>query len=283
MNFNDVLRKIKRLKDFKEIAQEKIRLINFKTYLQNNQNLKNIHAGKRCFLVGNGPSINNQDLTLLKNEIAIVASSFFRHPQAKAVNPSYWIFADPYFWREPERYFIPAHRYALDKDISTKLFVPFSGYPYFNKFDMGPLIDLHYYHCDSSRDITNQNITNDIDFSLRIPQFAQNTMTVCLMLALYLGCNPIYFIGCDRDYWNITEEEYKTYSVRHFYEDPKQNTFGEHIEWNRWLVAKARTEYEYEQLKQYSNTRGIDIYNATPGGLFDSFPRVNYESLFLNE
>ncbi len=68
--------------------------------------------------------------------------------------------------------------------------------------------------------------------------------------------------------------------VKHFYEDPSHVKFVEHASWDTWLKAKERTEYEYEQLKQYAKRRGIDIYNATAGGFFEQFPRVNYESLF---
>ena len=269
----------------KDIPQEIKRIIihvknrnKVKHALNKNKMLKNIHGGRRCFLVGNGPSLNTQDISLLNNEISIVASSFFRHPQAKPANPSYWVFADPMFWIKPEKFFIPSFSYARDKNISTRLFVPSGGFDYFAGFDMGPLIDLHFYHYDHKRDIT-----KPIDFSQGIPPYGQNTMTVCLMLALYLGCNPIYFIGCDRDYWNMTKEEYETYTVRHFYEDPSQNKCIEHGSWEVFLKGKERTEYEYEQLKRYAKLRGINIYNATAGGLFDQFPRVNYESLFLSD
>ncbi len=275
MILHKIFGNVKKIKRFKEIYDEKLQWEKINKYLQKNKYLKDIHSGKRCFLIGNGPSLNTQDITLLKNEINIVATSFFRHPQAKQVNPLYWVFADPYFWIEPERYFVPAFKYALEKQISTKLFVPTGGFNYFVNFNRGPLIDLHFYHYDISCDIT-----KPIDFSQGIPQFGQNTMTVCLMLALYLGCNPIYFIGCDRDYWSITESELATYKARHFYEDPNQNTCGEHVTWDIWLAAKARTAYEYEQLKRYADLRRINIYNATPGGLFDDFPRIRYESLF---
>lgn len=278
MNLKDILQKIQRLKNVKDALRKIQHLKNVKDALRKNERLKNIHAGRRCFLVGNGPSLNTQDITLLKNEIAIVATSFFRHPQAKQANPSYWVFADPSFWIKPEQYFVPAFRYALEKDISTKLFVPSGGFHFFANFIRSPLIDLNFYRYDSSRDIT-----KPIDFSQGIPQYGQNVMTVCLMLALYLGCNPIYFIGCDRDYWNMTKEDYETYSVRHFYEEPNPSKCSEHMPWEEWLAAKARTDYEYEQLKRYANIRGIKIYNATPGGHFDQFPRVNYESLFISE
>jgi hypothetical protein len=251
--------------------------MNLEDILRKNDRLKNSHAGKRCFLVGNGPSLKNQDITLLKDEVTIVASSFFRHEHAKTVNPLYWVFADPFFWKDPERFFIPTFNYALEKAVNTKLFVPSGGFEYFAKVNRGPLIDLHFYHYDFSKDIT-----KPIDFSQGIPPYGQNTMTVCLMLALYLGCNPIYFIGCDRDYWNMTEKEYETYSVQHFYDEPDKNMCSYFMPWKQWLSAKARTEWEYEQLKLYAAERGFFIYNATTGGLFNQFGRVQYEQLFVS-
>ena len=44
--------------------------------LKNNKKFKNIHEGKRCFIIANGPSIKTQDLRLLKNEICF--SSFIK-------------------------------------------------------------------------------------------------------------------------------------------------------------------------------------------------------------
>jgi hypothetical protein len=251
--------------------------MNLDDVLQKNKHLKNIHAGRRCFLIGNGPSLNAQDIKPLKDEVTIVATSFFRHPDAKAINPSYWVFADPQFWKNPEQYFIPTFNQALSKDISTRLFVPTWGVNYFTKVNRGPLIDLHFYHYDHSLDIN-----TSINFSAGIPQYGQNVMHVCLMLALYLGCNPIYFIGCDRDYWNMTKEEYDTFFIEHFYEESgNNNKCLEHMPWEQWLQCKARTEWESVQLKQYASLRGFDIYNATDGGYFETFPRVQYESLFI--
>jgi hypothetical protein len=245
--------------------------------LKKNRHLKNIHSGRRCFLVGNGPSIKTQDITRLKDEVAIVATSFFRHPDAKAINPSYWVFADPQYWKNPEQYFTSTFNQALSKDISTRLFIPLGGFHYFTEMDRGPLIDLHFFHYDRSRDLN-----TPIDFCAGIPLYGQNVMHVCLMLAFYLGCNPIYFIGCDRDYWNMTREEYDTFFIEHFYEESgNNNKCLEHMPWELWLRCKERTERESVQLKTYATLRGFDVYNATAGGYFDTFPRAQYESLFV--
>lgn len=251
-------------------------MITLEDFLRKNAPLKNMFAGRRCFLVGNGPSLATTDITRLKDEVAIVASSFFRHPDSKTVNPQFWVFADPYFWQRPEQYFIPALQSAVDKGVCTRLFAPSGGLSYFASTHLGPLVDFHSYHYGDRWDIN-----SPIDFSHAIPPFGQNTMTVCLMLAIHLGCNPIYFIGCDRDYWNMTKEEYKTYAVRHFYHEEKpQSTCNEYMPWEEWLKARTRTDWEYEQLKQYAALWGFSIYNATPGGLFESYPRVDYQSLF---
>ena len=106
--------------------------------------LKNMFAGRRCFLIGNGPSLKTQDITLLKNEVTVVASSFFRHPDAKVVNPPFWVFADPYFWTKPDTYFIPAFKYALEKGVTTRLFAPSGGSALLRQYQPGAAHRLPY-------------------------------------------------------------------------------------------------------------------------------------------
>jgi len=244
--------------------------------LAKNRLLKNIQAGKRCFIIGNGPSIKTHDITPLKEEVTIVVSSFFRHDDAKTINPNYWVMADPYIWVKPEEYFLPSFRFAYDKGITTKLFIPTGGFPFFSSFHSGPFIDIHFFHYDHSK-----TIDTLIDFSVGIPPYGQNVVIVSLMLALYLGCNPIYFIGCDHDFMNFTEEEYENNVVDHFYSNPNQNKCSEHLTWQQWSAAMSRMRFEYEQLKSYASLWGFHVFNATKGGSLDIFPRIGYETLLL--
>ena len=41
--------------------------------------LKNSEKGKRCFIIGTGSSIKEQNLTLLKDEIVIGVGGLFMH------------------------------------------------------------------------------------------------------------------------------------------------------------------------------------------------------------
>ena len=49
--------------------------------LAKNKELKNKYKGKRCFLIGGGPSVKNIDLSRLKDEFTFVMGEFDNNPQ----------------------------------------------------------------------------------------------------------------------------------------------------------------------------------------------------------
>lgn len=249
--------------------------MNLEDVLQKNAPLRNIHAGKRCFVIGNGPSINSMDLKLLEGEINIVVTSFFRHPDAKIVKPNYWVIADPSFWRKPEEHFLPVLDYAVTTALHTKLFVPSGGFEYFANIHMGPLIDPHFYHFEGSK-----NSSTIIDFTQGIPQNGNNVIMISLMLAYYMGCNPIYLVGCDHDFLKTTKEEYESKDIEHFYPSSKPNLPSEVMPWDEWHNAMKLIDLQYNQLKLYASLWGFNVFNATKGGCLDVFPRIEYETLF---
>ena len=49
-------------------------------FKRSKEQLKSLHnkfAGKRCFIVGNGPSLNKLDLNLLKDEFSFAVNSIY--------------------------------------------------------------------------------------------------------------------------------------------------------------------------------------------------------------
>ncbi|HYA86314.1 MAG TPA: 6-hydroxymethylpterin diphosphokinase MptE-like protein [Nitrospirota bacterium] len=247
----------------------------FENILRKNKGLRNAHAGKRCFIIGNGPSLNVQDLTLLENEISIAVNLFFSHPKANKVAPPYWVMADPLYWENPDVWFYPAFNAAIKAECCTKLLVPTGGIPFFLSINTGPLIDLHFFKFDATKDHT-----SIIDFTQGIPPYGQNVVIVCLMLAFYLGCNPIYFIGCDYDFARMSKEEYLKNKFNHFYGEDIVPTDHQYMAWEQWKRCIARMDYEYEQLNKYAAMWGFNVFNATKGGFLETFPRVVYEDLF---
>jgi len=54
--------------------------------VSNNRRLHLKHKGReRCFVIGNGPSIRDMDLSILADEVTIGANSFYKHKDAEAV------------------------------------------------------------------------------------------------------------------------------------------------------------------------------------------------------
>ena len=64
------------------------------SFLTKNESLKNIHSGKRIFILGNAPSLLDFDIKKLKNEIVIMVNRAFNHPDYEIVKPKYHIFVD---------------------------------------------------------------------------------------------------------------------------------------------------------------------------------------------
>ena len=68
-----------------------------KTILDKNIIFENKHKGKRAFVIVNGPSLKNQNLNLLKDEITFVVSAFYKHDVINIWQPTYYSILDKAF------------------------------------------------------------------------------------------------------------------------------------------------------------------------------------------
>src|SRR2546427_473031 len=59
-----------------------------------NSILAGTKTGKTCFIIGNGPSLKNQDLKLLADKETFVVNSFWLHPEYKYIRPKYYVVID---------------------------------------------------------------------------------------------------------------------------------------------------------------------------------------------
>lgn len=240
-----------------------------------NRALRNVHAGKRCFILATGPSLNAQDLTPLKGEITIAVNSFFQHPLFTELAPAYYVIADPDFWRKPEISLFPTLQ-AINEAAPTKFFAPVSGIEVLRTINFGLMADPHFYQYG-----TEPSPILDIDLSQPVPPFGQNVVTVAIMLALHLGCAEIFLLGCDHTWWGWSRADYDAQKHRHFYPEPSHaRTIQQDLGFDELQATIVRQTYEYQQVLDYARSKGHSIYNATAGGCLESFPRITYESLF---
>lgn len=229
------------------------------------------YAGrKRCFIIGNGPSLSRTDLEKLKDEVTFATNGFFLKAADLSWTPTFYVVEDHLVAedrsediRKLESWtkLFPANlAYVLEPDENTTF------------FDHRP----------------RPSFPHGFDFSFEADKqtYAGGTVVyTCLQLAAYFGFTEIYLVGVDADYnipddvtvsgdGRVKELDMESDDTNHFHPD----YFGKGKRWHQPNVDVMLGAYE-EARKQCS-ARGIVISNATFGGKLDVFPRVAYESVF---
>ena len=77
-------------------------ILRFREYglVKTNIKYKNIHNGKRCFIIGNGPSLKTVDLEKLKDEITFTVNQSPRMKDFPKIHTNYHIWTDERFFNE---------------------------------------------------------------------------------------------------------------------------------------------------------------------------------------
>jgi hypothetical protein len=245
-----------------------------KALLARNEVFRNRHLGKRCFVIGNGPSLGSQDLSPLANEITLVMSGFWKHPMVARWQPTYYFFADPLFFdgSEPMRKFFADLRSHIH---STTFFVPLSAKKVVEELALLPLEQTFFVFFQAS---LKDRLAGRPDFTTSVPG-VQSVSQMAIMVAMYFGCSPIYLLGLDHDWLAQRGMD------RHFYEGktieghPVAHGDLDRFSYKSDLVAVLDLWNGYENIQSVAASRGVNIVNATCGGFLDVFPRVEYATL----
>jgi len=234
--------------------------------------LKDKFKGRRCFILACGPSIKNQDLFLIAEDISIAINNFYFHKDIQRINPNFWICADPKYFNTHKDEDLPIISAIEEKEIVTNFFFPMVAYQNIHIKSQN-FCTINYFKFDHSK-----TKMDNIDFSHGIPPYAQNSVCVAIMLAFYLGCSPIYLLGCDHTWWGWQKKEYAGVQMPHFYNlsDPT----SKNLSFDRLKSTILVQKYQYLVLNKYAQNGGYEIYNATGGGYLDVFQRKNFEELF---
>jgi len=255
----------------------KIKAFNFlksKKIISKNSELKNIHLGERCFIIGNGPSINKQDIKLLKNEFTFVVNEFHFHKDFKIIRPTYYCIIDEYYFKEENIRTLRAIENAVINSPDTTFFFPafFKGFIEKNKLFKN---NRKYYLAFKGSILkTYPSVFLDISKPISGGNFVAFT---CLFIAKYMGFKKIYLIGFDHD-WQIVDGKDLGY---HFYdqEGTTQSVPPEKL----YYLKNPSLRERYLIIKDLFSKDGVEIFNATEGGYLDVFERVRYEDIFLKK
>jgi tetratricopeptide (TPR) repeat protein len=185
------------------------------------------------------------------------------------------------YWQQPEAHLVPILNEIWTQGISTNLFMPTGAAALLAQIRFGLTVHPYFFQYEAAK-----QPLPDIDFSEPVPPFGQNVVVTALMLALHLGCNPIYLVGCDQDFFRWTSPEaYYESKFEHFYDQSQEVRPMGDYQWTYEEVSRdvRNLRYQYEKLLEYAKIKGVEVFNATKGGYLEIFPRVTFESLFDRE
>jgi hypothetical protein len=238
-----------------------------------NVDLRNKYVGRRCFVIGNGPSLAGQDLSLIRDDVTIVMNAFHRHPildtgwrpTAHCMVEPVEAYADPLVFellREATR--IPAEFHVFPLGVRPLL-------------TQHRLLPEEKIRVVSFRGNWADHPTSRLpDLAAAVP-FVNNTAHLAIVLAMHLGCSPIYLLGFDHDWLSYRG------MARHFSQPHERETkVGGLWDLRRFpylelMESTVLIWKTYIRLGEIASAHGIEIFNATDGGFLDVFERVRYE------
>jgi len=248
--------------------------------LRENIKYKNIHKGKRCFILGSGHSILKQDLTKLRDEIVITQNHFHAHPDINLIQPRYHcvvpMYQPPEYNNDWIRWFESMEERLPDH---TTFFIGLNSKKLVEKNEL--FVNRRSYISHGLKPMFMRRGVVDITRTIMgIP----TVLSQCLTVALYMGFDEIYLLGFDLDQvCRITDRE----QMRFYGSSPittneaeksieqKQFRTGE-VWFNFWHMWK-----QFNLLREKAEHNSVKIINLTEGGLLNCFERQSYDSMVL--
>lgn len=223
-----------------------------------NAELSGRHAGRRCYVVGNGPSVKEQDLTLLHDELTFAVNRFIEHPLAEKIAPDYYCIVDPKFalgqWGSD---FVKRIERRLPH---TTLILTAEGFEFCEREGV----------CGSHKKyVVNPNqyfyfgYDRDIDLTGGIPG-ADNVTKVALSAAVYMGCSEINLVGIDGNGLILSENS-------HFYGHEPQP--ADQVALEKALVSMSLGLRGWRAIAEYLERRGIRLVSRNPRSVLRALPQ----------
>ncbi|MBY0145898.1 6-hydroxymethylpterin diphosphokinase MptE-like protein [Neobacillus niacini] len=231
---------------------------------KNIKTLKNLHLSKRCFIIGNGPSLIPKDLDKLKNEITF------------AFNRIYYIFdktdwRPTYYCSEDDKTIFKSKEEINNLKIEDKFFPVNFPWDYNIHFK-----NANYYIFKFGDRNVEPRFSEDIVKGI----YWGNTVAyTAIQMAVYMGIKEIYLLGVDHNFSKmindigeiVIDEKAKDYFIEKYNTD-KEDLYIPNIEMSTRAFIAA---------KKYADNHNIKIYNATRGGKLEVFERVDFDKILF--
>ncbi|MFA4872382.1 MAG: hypothetical protein WC659_00405 [Patescibacteria group bacterium] len=268
----------------------------YRGIIRKNRALRDTHKGKRCFILGTGPSIKDFDLVELKDEYTFAVNDMDKHPRYRDLNAKFYAIADTtYFISKSDDDFWGLNLKHKTENISpsTRLLLNIKARPLIeqkNIFSHHPITYISYHGIFSDK------IPFNIGLDKTVP-YPKNVVLACMIAAVYMGFEELYLLGCEHSYLSNPTGLGKIKTVSHFYstEDEKKIDPTKDIKTIQERGLQRDVEMSYEKymvsvLQLFKNYRHfstkveqthprVKIYNTTPNTFLDIFPCIDFDDI----
>jgi hypothetical protein len=219
--------------------------------------LRNKHRGERCFIVGNGPSLKQTDLSKLKNEYTLGQNRIYLAFPELGFSTNYYLSVND---------LVVEQCAAEIQNLSMPRFVSWRARRW-----LTPQDNLYFLHTT----YTGPKFATDI----RERVWEGGTVTyTALQVAYYLGFSQVILVGVDHNY--VTQGKPNATVVSQG-DDPNHfhpGYFGKGFRWQ--LPDLIQWEDAYRLARRTYEADGRKVIDATIGGKLMVFPKAEYANLF---
>lgn len=226
---------------------------------------KNNFSGKRCFIIGNGPSLRISDLEKMKEngDYCFACNKIYKVFDKTSWRPNFYACIDSAVFRQ--NYFSILKRIKCQKFFGINL-------PMQDKIKDDPHnISINY----ATKSIEKTKFNPNGTFI-----YSGGTVTyVLITLAWLMGFREMYLVGCDHSYgffsnqtsqrMTSTAETNKDYFMKNYMRPGEKINVGN----------LDRSKAGYLIAKNYIETHGGKIFNATRGGKLEVFTRASLDEI----
>jgi len=225
--------------------------------IRKNRSFKGSYIGKRCYVIGNGPSLNNVDLKKLVGKDLITVNKFFQHPYYENLRPIFHCAIDPGMYKGDTG----SNFLEIIKQEQQTSFLISSNAPNDFKACSNTYITILGYLPSS--------ICHPYDLARPSAGFI-NVVLVAIELAIYLGFAEIVLLGCDFNQFAVRKE------IHSYIED---NSSERAATMFQDLQGHAIAVMQHEWLFSYAQKKKVEIVNASEGSFLDVYPRVKTDTI----
>jgi len=229
--------------------------------MNNLAHLKNAGAGKRVYLIGNGPSLTPELLDSIKVEDSIAMNRIAMIYPQTAWRPTFYVFTS-------DNCRNPQWGRAWSADVARAAWEIETTPIIWRRYKLA--IEHNSGETLPERTLWLERVSETWDFSdyanERVDK-AGTTMFVALQLAYWMKYAETYLLGCD-SHWQTATNTPSTGDPNHFSPD-----YHAHI--GDGAAEFKRMNRAHEIAREHFDAAGLRIFNATPGSAITAYERAN--------